>query len=282
MATKIGSQDGIVAFYNRQRDLDPGGTLLVKGSDGKWPDISTLPSDLSKWKAIDKKQRCDQLLKDDHDAAISGGNTPPPNPNPPAGDLSDVQGRMFLAQEPLDCLQAPSYMVPVCTADLGYRHYYSSSVIQQLKDRFGKVEAWCDCKPGQTDYSVAVQMVADLNLNGPAWGECEAAAAFDNCYNQGGRRMIGNLSALTDAQLAKVAADNAHVTSELYRNVMPWQLPDWKNSTGVGGNAIACYASSSEGATYYPVSRYISEGLYVSRRDSVYAVGLKTADWQAL
>jgi len=64
----IGSQDGIVAAVNRFRDLDPAGTLLVKQGN-KWPDISTLPSDLSKWKAYDKLQRTLQILKDDHDAA---------------------------------------------------------------------------------------------------------------------------------------------------------------------------------------------------------------------
>jgi hypothetical protein len=66
---KIGNQDGIVAATNRIRDLDPGGTLLVKGADGKWPDISTLPPDKSKWKAYDKLQRTLQILKDDHDGA---------------------------------------------------------------------------------------------------------------------------------------------------------------------------------------------------------------------
>ena len=74
---KIGSQDGITAAVNRLRDLDPGGTLLVKTSGG-WPDISTLPSDVSKWKAYDKLQRTLQILKDDHDAV----NPKPPEPTP--------------------------------------------------------------------------------------------------------------------------------------------------------------------------------------------------------
>jgi hypothetical protein len=64
----IGSQDGIVAFHNRLRDLDPAGTLLVKAG-GKWPSIDTLKDrPLEEWKAIDKHQRMDQVLKDDHDA----------------------------------------------------------------------------------------------------------------------------------------------------------------------------------------------------------------------
>lgn len=76
--TKIGKQDGIVAEYNRLRDLDPAGTLLVK-KDGKWPDISTLASvPVEQWKAFDKAQRRSQILKDDHD-----GVTPDPSPTPP-------------------------------------------------------------------------------------------------------------------------------------------------------------------------------------------------------
>jgi len=67
--SEIGSQDGITAACNRLRDLDPGGTLLKK-SGGKWPDISTLPPDLSTWKAYDKLQRSLQILKTDHDASF--------------------------------------------------------------------------------------------------------------------------------------------------------------------------------------------------------------------
>ena len=69
---EIGSQDGIVAFHNRQRDLDPKGTKLVKGADGKWPSLDTLTLPLEQWGAIDKHQRSDQILVDDHDAG--GGN----------------------------------------------------------------------------------------------------------------------------------------------------------------------------------------------------------------
>jgi hypothetical protein len=68
VSSKIGSQDGIVASCNKLRDLDPTGTLLVKGADGKWPTIETLPQDnVGSWKAWDKLQRTLQILKDDHD-----------------------------------------------------------------------------------------------------------------------------------------------------------------------------------------------------------------------
>ena len=68
---KIGSQDGVVAEYNRLRDLDPSGTLLQKVG-GKWQDISTIADvPLQNWKAYDKAQRRAQILVDDHDAQMN-------------------------------------------------------------------------------------------------------------------------------------------------------------------------------------------------------------------
>lgn len=190
---------------------------------------------------------------------------------------------MFLAEEPLDCLQAPTYMIPVCTADPGYMHYYTASVVALLRHRFARVEAWCDCRgSGGTPYSVAEKMVTDLKLDGPAWGQCENAAEFEHAYNGGARRMIGQLAGLDSDQRSKVSANGVHLAFELYRNLWPWQLPDYMGSTGVGSNAVGCYASSSEGSTYYPVSRYKAEGFYVCGRDSVYAVGLRPEDWKNL
>src|SRR4030095_10615407 len=98
------------------------------------------------------------------------GSAPPPNPTtPPTSSLATVQSRMFLANNPEDCLQAPQYMVPVCTADHGYRYWYTPDLISKLKQRFGTVEAWCDCRGSEgTPYSEAQKMVSDLGLSGPA------------------------------------------------------------------------------------------------------------------
>jgi hypothetical protein len=54
---------------NRLRDLDPKGTVLAKGPDGKWPGIETLTTPVDQWKAYDKLERTLTILKDDHDAA---------------------------------------------------------------------------------------------------------------------------------------------------------------------------------------------------------------------
>jgi hypothetical protein len=284
--SKIGSQDGIVAFHNRQRDLDPAGTLLVKGKDGRWPDMNQalagVPVD--QWKAIDKHQRTEQILKDDHDTGASGGSD--------FDYLVPAQARIFLAQAPLDCLNAPPWMVPVCSADRGYRdqgetNYYTPDVIAKLRERFGTVEAWCDCRVPSgfvagvgTGYDVACQMVDELDLDGPAWGQCETEPEFDNAYNGGARRMVGQLAGLRDDQRDRIGAAEVLLAFELYRNKMPWQVPDYgDDGAGVGGTCIGVYASDSEGATYYPVSRYKDEGYYTPGRSSVYGVGLMVQDW---
>jgi hypothetical protein len=213
----------------------------------------------------------------------------PPNPiPPPSSTLASVQGRIFLANSPLDCLAAPSSMVPVCTADPGYRDWYDEETIDRLFEHFGIVECWCDCRepggnPSGTPYSVAIEMVEELGLDGPAWGQCESSAEFDHAYAGGARRMVGNLSALTDVQRSKIASTEVLVTVELYRNVQPWMYPDWMNcNAGIGGNCIACYGSENEGATYMSVDTYKTDGLYNSGADSVYGVGLQPADWAAL
>jgi hypothetical protein len=209
-----------------------------------------------------------------------------PRPKPPASRVASAQARIFLAQSPLDCLAAPSWMVPVCTADAGYREWYTPELIAQLRAHFGTVEAWCDCRPAGegTAYGEALAMVDELGLDG-AWGQCETTAEFDAAYEAGARRMVGSIDAqvLDDTRLARVASGEVVVALELYRNLQPDLQPDWRNANaGVGGHCIACYGSDTEGAVYTPVAAYRELGYYVPRRDSVYGVGLTADDWQAL
>ena len=209
----------------------------------------------------------------------------PTIPRPTRG-ISAAQARIFLAQSPVDCLAAPSWMVPVCTADPGYRRWYTPDVIAQLRGHFGVVEAWCDCRPAGegTAYSEALVMVEEFGLDG-AWGQCETTAEFDAAYEGGARRMVGSINAqvLDDARLTKVASGEVLVSIELYRNLQPDLQPDWRNANaGVGGHCIACYGSDSEGAVYTPVASYRELGYYVPKRDSVYGVGLRAEDWEAL
>lgn len=68
--TRIGSQDGVTAAMNRLRELDPGGTSLVKDAKGKYPPVETLTIPLDQQKAWDKLERTLTILVDDHDAGV--------------------------------------------------------------------------------------------------------------------------------------------------------------------------------------------------------------------
>lgn len=206
----------------------------------------------------------------------------PPDPVPPPPTaLTAAQGRIFLAQQPLDALQAPKWMVPVCTADPAYRSWFDRNTVESLRMHFGRVEAWCDCSG--TPYTSAEQMVRDLGLDGPAWGQCETTAQFDHAYAHGCRRMVGSIDAnvLDEGRLNLVKSGTVLVSVELYRNCNGNLLPDWRNANnGVGGNCIACYRDAQ--CQYMPVARYISDGMYVPHRDSLYGVGLQPSDWPRL
>ena len=120
------------------------------------------------------------------DAAKAAGLPPatqPPPAIPKPGNLAAARARLFLAQEPLSCLAAPNWMVPVLTADPGYRDWVSHDTIAQLRARFGKVEAWADCRtpPDGTPYDVAEAMTRDFGLDG-TWGQCENQGEFDRGY----------------------------------------------------------------------------------------------------
>jgi hypothetical protein len=204
-----------------------------------------------------------------------------------------VRGRIFLADSPMNCVTfgAPHWLVPVCTADHAYRYWYSSDVLSQLRSYFGTVETWADCRVASgyqeghgTGYDEAVKMSSELGLDG-AWGQCETTPELENGYNAGARRFIGNCdpNVMNDEWLNKVKTGEIKMTVELYRNKMPWMLPDWRNANaGIGGNCIACYASDTEGAYYTPVQAYKDQGLYVPKHDSVYGVGLHPEDWPNL
>ena len=73
MPTKIGSQHGATAMANTFRDAWPNKTILKKKADGSWPPISTIDSvPQDQWKAIDKWERAQLILVQDHDSQMSG------------------------------------------------------------------------------------------------------------------------------------------------------------------------------------------------------------------
>jgi hypothetical protein len=258
--TKIGSQHGATAAANRWRNLDPGGTKLVKLPNGQWPSIDTLTVPEDQWGAYDKLERALKITFADHDAAADGGGSPSP-PFEPTLDLNLVQNVLILADDPWPALQSPTKYKIWVTADLGYRHIYSDGAfISQAKAQGRQVWSWCDCKAvlgTGTAPEVAIDMATQYGLDGAA-GEGEHSAAFQSGLDAGMTVFVVNLSALTEQQLDLVDGHASIVTAELYLNKEPGHVVDWKNCAGVGSNCGATYASSSEGATATPIDTYAS------------------------
>jgi hypothetical protein len=256
--TKIGSQHGATAAANRWRNIDPGGTKLVKGPDGKWPSIDTLTVPQDQWGAYDKLERALRITFADHDAAADGGGSPLP-PFEPTLDLGLVQNVLILADDPWPALDSPTKYKIWVTADLGYRHIYDDGAfIFQARAQGRAIYSWCDCKAvlgNGTAPEVALDMAEEYNLDG-ACGEGEHSAAFQSGIDAGMTIFVVNLSALTEEQLDLVDGHAAIVTAELYLNKEPGHIVDWKNCTGVGSNCGATYESAGEPATATPIDTY--------------------------
>jgi hypothetical protein len=216
---------------------------------------------------------------------FQAANTPNPNPAPtPAPiphDLSDVQRCLILTGDVSRALDTRNRLL-IATADLGYRQYYPDDFIHEAVRR-GIFRVWCDCRPspGGTPPSVALQWLDDLKLpHSMFYGQCESMSEWDAAYDAGARRMVGNLSALDDNALAKVASSEVHVTNEAYFNVNRYYSINWRNANnGVGSNCMATYASVREGATYYSLEDQHKDGKYNPWIDCVYVADFRGNDW---
>jgi hypothetical protein len=212
-----------------------------------------------------------------------------PSPAPaPTIDLRPVQSVLILAEDPWGALNAPPWYQFWITADLGYRKWYADESFIAAARRQGRtIRSWADCKadrytPGVGTGPVdAIQMVADYGLDGWA-GEGERPDAFDRAVNAGARVLVVNLSALTAAQVAKIARGEVVVTVELYRNLQPNMVVDWRNAhAGIGASCIAVYGSTQEGASAYPQEQYAARG-ELPRGVSVYCGGSPKPDYAGL
>lgn len=207
-------------------------------------------------------------------------------PAPPSAgpDLSVARNLLVFATVTDDAItyacHLPSSWKALFTADPAYP--VKDSHINALRASGHGVFAWGDChSPGLMPENIR-RFRDQRGLDG-WYGEGESAGAFTLASATDAVGVIVNLSALSDAQVVKVAAGQVLVTAELYRNVQPNMQPDWRNANkGVGGNCIAVYASSSEGAVYTPVSKYKADGFYNPATDSAYVEGFLEADWKAL
>lgn len=208
----------------------------------------------------------------------------PKPPPPPASDayLEPARNLLVFASVTDDAIQQacrlPARWKFLFTADPAYR--VTDQQIAAVKASGHKAYAWGDCR---TTLPVAIRTFQIDRRLEDWYGQAESAQEFDVAYGAGAKVVVGNLSAITPAQLSLVGQTKMLFANELYLNIHPWERPDWRNANaGVGGNVIACYGSTAEGAVYTPVQTYIDKGLFNSHSDSVYCEGLTAADWDTL
>lgn len=212
-------------------------------------------------------------------AARQVGPTPPPPPPtpPPAVDNSLGKAWIFMAQEPDRAIWYPSYYGIAFTADPAYPKP-SASTLSILRSRGQRIRSWCDCH--STFPATAISMAVSLGLDG--WiGEGESAPACQVAFDAGAQLVIGNLSALTEAQKDWIRRGKSVWINELYLNQdeSRAQREDWMNLP-VAGRCIASYDASGEAATgkRFPVSEYLRLGKFQRLRDSFYDPGSTDED----
>ena len=224
------------------------------------------------------------------DAAINGRTVairpvakppaPPPVPPPPSGvNLEPARNVAFFATVTDDAIQyfcrLPKTWKAAFTADPAYQ--VTDQQIAAVKASGHRAYSWCDCRT--TLPPDAYRMAVTRYLAG-WYGQGESADEFDEAlkYIRKPTAIVGNLSALTAIQLAKVANADVLFINETYYNVQPNLHPDWRGANnGIGGNCWACYASASEGAVYTPIDARFNKAT-----DSVYTEGMLPADWEYL
>lgn len=216
---------------------------------------------------------------------------PPPPPPPISESFGYERAVLFHAGDVTEWLTAPGWYIRALSADIG-QDWLNSSLVAAARSVSGvkRVAAWCDCRAsGGTDARYAIEAVRKYGLAG-WYGQGETAAEFDHALQRGREyglmplAIIGNLSALRDDQLKLIRNRDVLFINETYYNVMPWISPggDWLDvGAGVGGNCVAMYASSTEGATRRPLAGMRAEGLFIRLRDSIYTPGSTPEDVKA-
>jgi len=220
-------------------------------------------------------------------AARALGQNPPPPLSPPPSGNELAQSWLILGQDPMDALLAPGYYKLAITADLGYRQLYTPDFFAAARAQNRVIVPWCDCRPSPdgTPPEVAIQWMHELGA--PFWmGQGEWPAEMDAAMAASvkPRVIVGDIAHMRSDQVQQVENREVLWVNEAYRNcsgIMDPGWPSWENANaGIGGNCIAVYAEGV--CTRMSVAEYVSKGLFVAHRDSVYGPQCTVADYRAL
>lgn len=192
---------------------------------------------------------------------------------------------LFHAGDEEGWLRAPYWYIRALSSDRN-QDWTAKRRIDLLRNaQVQWVASWCDCRPGEgTDARVAI---FDARVHGLVgwYGQAESAAEFDHALERGRENglmplaIIGNITVLRPDQLELVRNRDVTFIVEAYYNVWPWFKADYRGAQdGVAGEAVAMYASSTEGAKRVPLQVMRADGRYTPGRDSIYTPGSMPED----
>lgn len=189
------------------RDGYPPGKDGAPGKPYNYPNTANYRAQQALWEAAHPK--------------VGTQNPEKPNePNPPPPTTVDPRSQyvVFCAQEPANALRAPAKYAIAFSADRAYRDEALPVVIGSARRQGHRVAGWCDCRPnGGTPASAGVQFVKDYGLD-YFIGQAESAAEFDNAMSVGAPVVVGNITALRQDQLDRIARGEVAFQQEDYWN----------------------------------------------------------------
>ena len=194
--------------------------------------------------------------------------TPPPIPVPVAGYSNASDAHLYryaaiCAEAPWMIASIPNKYSAWLTVDPAYDQ--PRRIADSLREK-RLVGCWgnpAQLPPGRF-YEFADKMGIPHNM---IMGQAETSYEFQLSQEMGLRVVVGNLSALTAAQLEVVRQGNMLFIQEDYWNVMPWLQQDFRNVTPVS-MCHGIYPGQSDSPTY---------GSYKSPND--YIMAGRWHDW---
>jgi hypothetical protein len=215
--TKIGSQHGATAAANRWRNIDPGGTKLVKLPNGQWPSIDTLTVPEDQWGAYDKLERALKITFADHDAADGGSGYVPPSDTSLA---TMAKNMIFCAQNSEAALPSPTKYKVALTADPAYAQWATQSIVDQFHAQGRLVFSWG--VQTQIPPSAITDLRDRLGMDG-AIMQGETQEEYETAMQAGAGIIVANPNAWNqpsrDDANQRIAAGTLAVIGEDYANL---------------------------------------------------------------
>lgn len=200
-----------------------------------------------------------------------------PNPQPKP-NLPPARNVVFVAEQPLSALKAPSWCIPALTADPAYP--LTDDDVYQLRKRFPILAAW------GVQTQIGAQRMRDFQaahgLDYIIW-QGETSAEYQTAIENGAGVIVGNSNAWTDDQrldaIKRISAGSLAFIFETYTN----EGDPWPKDSSSGGVPPASFCLGLYAAKSHPTLADYKANTPVASWPSVSVYhSFAVTDWQNL